>query len=381
MDNPTRLLWLNTMLTLAEPPLEALAKRELKEKMQVEMKEGADRDSYVHLETLARLLVGMAPWLEGKSEGREEHLRKRYCELAREAIDAGTDPASPDYMNFSQGFQPIVDTAFLAQAIVRAPTELWEKLDGRVKRNVVIALKATRSRKPVFSNWLLFSAMIEAALHRMGESDWDPMRIDYAIKQMEQWYAGDGVYSDGPHFRFDYYNSFVIQPMLLDVLEAVGSHYDDWHERAETVKERSRRYAEILERLISPEGTFPPVGRSLAYRCGVFHTLAQHAWRGDLPESVTPAQVRCGLTAVLEKCLHAPGTYTDDGWMTVGFCGRQPGIGEGYITNGSGYLCSLIFLPLGLPESDSFWRDEDESWTSKKAWSGLDFPIDHALKS
>ncbi|MDM5340372.1 DUF2264 domain-containing protein [Fictibacillus enclensis] len=381
MDNPTRLLWLDTMLTLARTPLEALAKRELKANMKVEMKEGADRESYVHLETLARLLVGMAPWLEGKSEGSEERLRKHYSQLAREAIDAGTDPSSPDYMNFSQGFQPIVDTAFLAQAILRAPMELWEKLDGRVKRNVVNAFKATRSRKPVFSNWLLFSAMIEVALHQMGESDWDHMRIDYAIKQMDQWYAGDGVYSDGPHFRFDYYNSFVIQPMLLDVLDAVGSQYDEWHERAETVKERSRRYAEILERLISPEGTFPPVGRSLAYRCGVFHTLAQHAWREDLPESVTPAQVRCGLTAVMEKCLHAAGTYTDDGWLTVGFYGHQPGIGEGYITNGSSYLCSLIFLPLGLPASAAFWRDEDESWTSKKAWSGLDFPMDHALKS
>ncbi|MDM5200998.1 DUF2264 domain-containing protein [Fictibacillus enclensis] len=381
MDNPTRLLWLDTMLTLAKPPLEALAQRELKANMKVEMKEGADRESYVHLETLARLLVGMAPWLEGKSEGSEERIRKHYCELAREAIDAGTDPASPDYMNFSQGFQPIVDTAFLAQAILRARTELWEKLDGRVKRNVVIALKATRSRKPVFSNWLLFSAMIEAALHKMGESDWDQMRIDYAIKQMEQWYAGDGVYSDGPHFRFDYYNSFVIQPMLLEILEAVGFHYDDWQERVEAIKGRSRRYAEILERLISPEGTFPPVGRSLAYRCGVFHTLAQHAWREDLPESMSPAQVRCGLTAVLKKCFHATGTYTDNGWLTVGFCGHQPGIGEGYITNGSAYLCSLIFLPLGLPESVSFWRDEDESWTSKKAWCGLDFPMDHALKS
>ena len=45
------------------------------------------------------------------------------------AIAAGTDPASPDYMNFNQGHQPVVDTAFLALAILRAPTELWKKLD------------------------------------------------------------------------------------------------------------------------------------------------------------------------------------------------------------------------------------------------------------
>src|SRR5690606_9293708 len=112
-------------------------------------------------------------------------------------MDTATNPSSLDYMNFSKGHQPIVDTAFLAHAIVRAPDELFHKLEPEVKNNVVQALKATRSRKPFFSNWLLFSAMIETALFLVGEEDWDPMRIDFALKQHEQWYVGDGMYSDG----------------------------------------------------------------------------------------------------------------------------------------------------------------------------------------
>ena len=35
---------------------------------------------------------------------------------------------------------------------------------------------------------------------------------------MNTWYKGDGVYGDGPPFHWDYYNSFVIQPMLLNIL-------------------------------------------------------------------------------------------------------------------------------------------------------------------
>jgi len=337
--------WLQSMLKIANPVLMNLKDKTLKKEMPVEMKEGTNRKQFTHLEALSRILVGMSPWLENKSENKEEDaLRKEYCELARLAVDASTDPNSPDYMNFSNDFQPIVDTAFLAHAFLRAPNELWEKLNGRVKNNVIIVMKATRTRKPIFSNWLLFSALIEAFLYKVGEKDWDPMRIDYAVKQFDQWYLGDGVYSDGPEFHYDYYNSFVIHPMLVDLLETVGEEYKEWFERKETFIERSKRYAAIQERLISPEGTFPPVGRSIAYRFGVFQTLAHHALRNDLPNELAPEQIRSALTQVLKRTLEAPGTFTDTGWLTIGFCGHQPEIGEGYISTGSVYLCAAVFL-------------------------------------
>lgn len=372
--------WLQSMLKIANPVLLNLKDRTLKKVMPVEMKEGTNREQFAHLEALSRLLVGMAPWLEKKSGDREEEaLRLQYCELARLAIDAGTDPDSPDYMNFSNDFQPIVDTAFFVHALLRAPYELWEKLDDRVKNNVILAVKATRTRKPIFSNWLLFSALIEAFLYKVGEKDWDPMRIDFAVKQFDQWYLGDGVYSDGPEFHYDYYNSFVIHPMLVDLLETVGDEYKEWLESKEAVIERSKRYAVIQERLISPEGTFPPVGRSIAYRFGVFQTLAHHALRNDLPSELAPEQIRSALTQVVKRTLEAPGTFTDTGWLTLGFCGHQPEIGEGYISTGSVYLCAAVFLPLGLAVSDPFWSNPEMEWTSKRAWSGKSFPIDQCL--
>ena len=50
------------------------------------------------------------------------------------------------------------------------------------------------------------------------------------------------------------------------------------------ILERARRYAAILERLIAPDGSFPAIGRSLAYRCGAFHLLAALALRRQLPD-------------------------------------------------------------------------------------------------
>lgn len=62
--------------------------------------------------------------------------------------------------------------------------------------------------------------MTETFLLKIGE-DYDPSRIDYALKKIPEWYYGDGVYGDGPSFAMDYYNSFVIQPMLVEVLQVM----------------------------------------------------------------------------------------------------------------------------------------------------------------
>ena len=50
-----------------------------------------------------------------------------------------------------------------------------------------------------------------------------------------------------------------------------------------------------------------------------------------------------------------------------------------YINTGSLYLCSTIFLPLGLSPDDAFWTDAEQPTTWEKAWSGANLPGDHAI--
>lgn len=372
-----RKYWVDTLVRIAHPVLDALAESRLVIDMPVESN-GGDRTDYAYLEALGRTLAGIAPWLEhGPRSGEEGESRARMAELARRAIGVATDPASPDYMNFTQGGQPVVDAAFLANAVLRAPHELYELLDEKAKDNLKSALLATRIIRPVFSNWLLFSAIIEAALARMGLETWDRMRVDYAVRQHDQWYMGDGAYGDGPDFHWDYYNSFVIQPMLVDILDALGDQFDDWKAIRIRVLGRATRYAAVLERMISPEGTFPPIGRSLAYRFGAFQHLSLMALREELPVEVEPAQVRCALTAVIQRQIQMPGTFDDAGWLRIGFAGSQPEIGEAYISTGSLYLCTTVFLALGLSPEADFWQGKAE-WTSRKVWSGGVVNLDKA---
>jgi hypothetical protein len=376
-----RQFWLRTLMRIADPVLRNLAAGTLKRNMPVECVTGnpQDRKRYSHLEAIGRLLAGIAPWLEASLDpGAEQDLQRKYAALAREAIRSAVDPKSPDYLNFHDGGQPVVDAAFLAQGILRAPTELWKKLPPETQRNLASALASSRAIIPGFSNWLMFSAMAETALAFMGER-WDGMRIDYAVRQHQQWYVGDGMYGDGPQFHWDYYNSFVIQPMLLDVLRNIASHSRNWGRFAADTAARAKRYAAIQERLISPEGTYPAVGRSIAYRTGAFQLLAQMALLGQLPEPLTAPRIRSALTAVMRRSLGAAGTFDQDGWLTVGFCGHQPHLGESYISTGSLYLCATVLLPLGRGPADAFWSGPAEDWTARRLWAGQDLPADHAL--
>lgn len=376
-----RAYWIRLLTRLAEPVLENLAHGTLKRNMPVECAAGnvADRRKYSHLEAFARLLAGIAPWLEAPLEaGAERDLQQRYAGLAREAIRSATDPKSPDYLNFSDGAQPLVDCGFLSQALLRAPTELWKKLDTSTKRNLTAALMSSRVIVPGYNNWLLFSAMVETALAMTGEV-WDAVRIDYALHKHDEWFMGDGLYADGPRFHWDYYNSFVIQPMLLDTLRNIQSHSSRWQDMLPGVLTRAQRYAAIQERLISPDGTFPAIGRSITYRCGAFHLLALMALGRKLPEPLTGPRVRSALTAVMHRQMEVPGTFDGDGWLRIGFCGHQPKLGESYISTGSLYLCSTALLPLGLGPADPFWSRPAQDWTSRQVWSGEDIPADHAV--
>jgi hypothetical protein len=85
------------------------------------------------------------------------------------------------------------------------------------------------------------------------------------------------------------------------------------------------------------------------------------------------------MTAVITRMAGAPGTFDENGWLRIGFCGAQPAIGESYISTGSLYLCAVGLLPLGLPASHDFWSTPAEAWTAKKLWSGADLPADKAI--
>lgn len=377
-----RKVWLKAMLKIINPVLNNLSQETLKLNLPVQGE--PERVKFSYLEAFARTLNGIAPWLELNSKSAdlsdsERSVLQKYAKLARKALSKAVDPASADHMVFANQIrQPLVDTAFLAQAIIRAPHELWYKLESETKEMLIKSLKNSRKIKPYYCNWLLFSAMVETTLAFMGE-EYDTVRIDYALREHQSWYLGDGVYGDGPEFHFDYYNSFVIQPMLLDIVDVMKDKDSEIAALEKDIVKRAQRYGEILEKMIAPDGTFPALGRSITYRFGVFQLLTQLALKEKLPYSLKPAQIRTALTAVIQRVMAADTLFDQNGWLTIGLYGKQPDLGEPYINTGSLYLINEVFLALGLANDSNFWSNPERQWSSQKIWNGENVAADHAL--
>ena len=376
-----RAAWVEMLVKISEPVIANLAAHQLKQKMPVEAQKGqeARRATATHLEALGRTLAGLAPWLAAYAlDSAEEVRRAKMVAQTRKALANAVEPTSADKLDFTAAAQNLVDAAFLALGLSRAQKELWDALDAATRERIVTALQSTRKFKPGKNNWLLFSATIEAFLASVGAS-WLPEPIETAITAHQEWYQGDGMYGDGPEFHWDYYNSFVIQPMLLAVLDLMKPVDARWERHRATIMKRAQRFAAIQERLIAPDGTYPPIGRSITYRCGAFHHLADMALRRQLPVGVHPAQVRGALSAVIQRTLTPTGTFDDQGWLRIGLSGHQPSLGETYISTCSLYLCTFAFLPLGLPPDDEFWSGAKADWSACQVWNGADLPADHAI--
>ena len=376
-----RQFWTSTLYRIAWPVIHNLAAETLKKNMPVE--KGNDYSlnagDVTYLEATGRTLAGIAPWLALPDDNSQEGLmRKRLRTEALKGLAHAVDPGSPDYLNFRTGSQPLVDAAFLAQAFLRATDALWQPLDSLTKERFIDEFKSLRTRKAGYNNWLLFSGITEAFLLKIN-AGYDPVRIDYAFNKINEWYEGDGWYSDGPQFSFDYYNSYVIQPMLTDMEKVMVEKKLLGKDAYEITVKRMARYSEFLERLISPEGTYPAFGRSITYRTGVFQALAQTALMESLPSPVEPAQVRCAMTKVMHNMYDDNRNFDSDGWLVLGFNGHQQAVADVYTSTGSLYMATLGFLTLGLPATNNFWTDAPAEWTSVKAWNGKSIKRDYKV--
>lgn len=377
-----RELWINMMVKIVYPVINHLANGTLKKNMPKE--KGAEYfmkvEDVTYLEAVGRTIAGIAPWLALPDDGdKESLLRLQLRNDLLKGLKNSVNPSSPDYLSYSSELQTIVDAAYLVHGFIRAKEVLWDSLDKTTQQRFIANFKSLRNRYGAYNNWLLFSGFIETFLFSIDE-DFDPARINIAIEKMQEWYVGDGWYSDGPKFSMDYYNSFVIHPMLVDMLKILATRNYIDEDLYEKSLKRIVRQSVFLERMISPDGTFAPIGRSITYRTAAFQALSQTSLLDKLPNNIHPAQVRCGLTKVLLNLFEYNQNFDKNGWLVLGFNGYQPMLADTYTSTGSLYMASLVFLPLGLPAESDFWASEARPWSSKKAWQGLPLEKDYKVE-
>lgn len=379
-EKTDRQVWADLCYKISQPVLENMSKGNFQKDFPLELSPTWDgRDTKVaYLETFARLMAGISPWLalpdDGTPEGKQ---RKQLHDWAIQAYKNAVDPNSPDRITWlTNTSQPLCDASYLVESFMRAPEATWGQLDEVTKKRYIEGLKSLRTIRPAYNNWLLFRAMVEVFFMSIGE-DVDEYALSVGLQKMSEWYLSDGWYSDGPEYAMDYYNSYVMHPMMVEVLEICKQHNFRTPISLELAVKRMNRFNTILERFISPEGAYPAVGRSVIYRMGAFQTLAMSAWKYGLPKDLSNGSVRSALTCVMKRMFAVDGNFDSKGYLRLGFAGHQPNLANYYSDNGSLYMTSLVFMPLGLPASHPFWTAPAEPWTSQKAWSGQEFPEDY----
>ena len=374
-----RIFWVSTLQKIAYPVINNLAKGSLRKNMPFESKSD-EGQKFVYLDAFARVFNGIAPWLElGVDTSNEGKVRGKYIKLTLKAISNAVNPNNNDYILVVEPKQSLVDVALFAQGLLRAKKQIWLNLPMDVQARIIRELKNTRIIAPYENHWLLYTSMIEAALLEFtGECDKE--RLTYAISRFkDEFYLGDAIYSNGEDFEAGYTNSLIIHPMLNDILAVMRKYGLQEGEFLDVQLMRSSRLSSQLERLISPDGTYPLVGKSLSYRCGIFQLLSQAALLKILPRNIAPAQVRCALTKVIQRQFTGNQNFSSDGWLLCGLNGSQIDLCEKEDNTGTIYSCCAAFLALGLPSDDIFWKSPSEEWSSLKAWNGHQIQPDQSI--
>ena len=374
-----RIFWVSTMQKIAFPVLNNLARGSLRKNMPFESN-SSEGQKFSYFEAFARVFNGIAPWLElGPDSSEEGRVREKYINLTLKSINNAVNPNNSDNIFIVEPKQSLVEVALFAQGLLRAKNQIWLNLPMDIQARIIRELKNTRIIAPYENHWLLFTSMVEAALLEFtGECDKE--RLTYAISKFrDEFYMGDSIYCDGEDFESNYYNSLVIHPMLNDILAVMRKYGLQDGEFLDVQLMRSSRLSSQMERMISPEGTYPLLGRSLAYRCGVFHLLSQAALLKILPRNISPAQVRSALTKVIQRQFNGNQNFNTEGWLICGLNASQIELCENDIDTGSLYACCAVFLALGLKPDDVFWSSPFQEWSSLKAWNGHQLQPDQPI--
>lgn len=133
-------------------------------------------------------------------------------------------------MLWEENFQTLVDAAYVAESFLRGYDALWLPLDSITKQRYIEEFTSLRRINRFIQTGSYLPPPLKFFL-RKADAKPDMYRINSTLRKIDEWYVGDGWYSDGPGFAFDYYNSFALHPMYFEALDELtesGRKRKEW---------------------------------------------------------------------------------------------------------------------------------------------------------
>ncbi|MFF5975849.1 DUF2264 domain-containing protein [Streptomyces sp. NPDC012769] len=281
-----------------------------------------------------------------------------------EGLAAGTERpggAGPeDWPRTTDTRQAVVESASVALALRLTRTRLWDRLDDRVRQRAVDWLLPALAPSPVDNNWWLFGLTVAGFLQDAGiETDRAAATVERSLDRVEQWYLGDGWYSDGDNRAFDHYNAWALH--FYPVLHA---HLAGDRDLLDRYGPRLRAQLDDHVHLFDGNGAPVPYGRSLTYR----FAAAAAPWLGALTghTPLTPGATRRLASGTLRYFLDR-GATDATGLLTLGWHGPYEPVVQSYSGPGSPYWAAKGFLGLLLPADHSVWTATEEPLPAERA--------------
>ncbi|USQ84141.1 DUF2264 domain-containing protein [Streptomyces phaeoluteigriseus] len=277
---------------------------------------------------------------------RDETALERYAD----GLAAGVLGAWP---RIEDRGQPLVEAASIALALRLTRPLLWDRLDDAVRQRAADWLADALTAEPWPCNWELFPVTVGGFLYAVDhESDTARKAVDRGLERIEQWYVGDGWYTDGAGRAFDYYNGWAMH--LYPVLHA---WLDDDPRLLELYGGRLSRHLTDYARLFGADGAPMRQGRSLTYRFATTVPLWLGALTGHTP--LPPGETRRLASGALRYFLRR-GAVDERGLLSLGWHGPDPDVLQGYSGPASPYWAAKAFLGLLLPPEHEVWTAVEE---------------------
>ncbi|MFI7706859.1 DUF2264 domain-containing protein [Nonomuraea sp. NPDC049480] len=301
------------------------------------------------LEGFARTFLLAAFRIAGAGGAVPPALLERYAG----GLVAGTDPAHPyAWPALADMSQPLVEAASVALALHETRPWLYDRLSSAQQEQVVAWLAGFVGRRTPDNNWVLFQVVVEQFLAEVGGPH-DPGEITGGLERIEDWYVGDGWYSDGKGKNFDYYAGWA-----MHLYPSLWARMSGDTARQQLYAERLRRFLEQYQHFFAADGGPVHQGRSLIYRFATVAPLWLGALTGASP--LPPGRTRRIASGVLR---HFAGRGVPDsrGLLTCGWYDVFPPGKQDYSGPGSPYWASKAFLGLLLPPEHPAWTDPEEA--------------------
>ncbi|MFI5805232.1 DUF2264 domain-containing protein [Streptomyces sp. NPDC051561] len=305
------------------------------------------------LEGYARSFLLASFRIAGAGGEVNPHLIERYAQ----GLTTGTDPNSPEaWPRLTDCSQQMVEAASVAIALHETRPWIWDLLDPRVQERVVDWFSGFVGGRTWDNNWRLFQVVSEQFLASVGAPH-SRSDIEGGLDRIEDWYVGDGWYTDGDGRNFDYYTGWALHlyPLLWSRIAASTEGADGG--RTEVYQERLTAFLTTYPHFFGADGSPVHQGRSLAYR---FAALAP-VWMGALADCspLAPGLTR-RLASGTVRHFAERGVPDERGLLTLGWYGTFLPSTQPYSGPASPYWASKGFLGLLLPAEHPVWTEREQ---------------------